>query len=138
MLIAYCETCGFRIPESDLTSGAARKEDEHRYFCAKCAAAASTPVRKPPTKSIVRPNFEARPTPTHETLPGTTGRPVTGPVRLPAASGSGSAPAPVPPARTDAAAPKAPPVKKQDSTLLLVGGGAGEVGLLLIVLFMGG
>jgi len=39
MLIVYCETCGKRIVDDELHSGAARKIDENQYVCSKCAVA---------------------------------------------------------------------------------------------------
>jgi hypothetical protein len=43
MVIVYCETCGHRITDSELTSGA-RMLDENKFLCPKCAAAQSQPV----------------------------------------------------------------------------------------------
>lgn len=41
MLIVYCETCGFRIQEDEISSGRAAQVAENRYNCAKCSAAAA-------------------------------------------------------------------------------------------------
>ena len=38
MRLAYCDACGFRIPEGDLSSGAATEPDENHFLCAKCNA----------------------------------------------------------------------------------------------------
>lgn len=37
MLIHFCEKCGFRVPEKEVASGAARVIDEVNVVCAKCA-----------------------------------------------------------------------------------------------------
>ena len=39
MLIVYCETCGHRVRESDVSSGAATRVGENRFLCATCKPA---------------------------------------------------------------------------------------------------
>ena len=36
--IHFCQTCGKRVPESDLQSGAATADEENHAFCPKCAS----------------------------------------------------------------------------------------------------
>ena len=135
MLIAYCETCGFRIPESDLTSGAAKKTDENKYFCAKCAAnAAPAGQKKPPTKAIARQSLDvARAMSGPESHTPNPNR-VSGAVRLPGATGNVPAASSLPSVQRIASpALKPPPAPRQDSSLVMFGGIAGAVGVLLIV-----
>ena len=138
MLIAYCETCGFRIPESDLTSGSAVKLDENRYACAKCTAAST--AKKPPTKMLTRQAVEsARATLQSAGTPPTTppqGRATLGAGRAAPSAGHSTHSAASATASRTAAPAKA--AKNANATLILVGGGAGALGLLLIVLFAGG
>jgi hypothetical protein len=69
MNIVYCEKCGLRIPDADVTSGAASSADEGRYICPGCTASKapsktsagvssrkdSTTVLPPPAKTRVLP-----------------------------------------------------------------------------------
>lgn len=47
MLIYYCETCGMRISDEEIESGAATKTSAETYACEKCAGA-KKPVTAPP------------------------------------------------------------------------------------------
>jgi hypothetical protein len=134
MLIAYCETCGFRIPESDLASGVASKLDENRYSCAKCSAAAG--AKKPPTKMITKQMVESARAmqPTAEAPAAASHARITPGTRAPAAHGTHGASA----TGTRSAATGAKSAQSQNSVMILVGGAAGVLGLVLIFVFMGG
>jgi hypothetical protein len=43
MNIFFCEKCGFRVPDADITSGAASSAGEGRFFCTGCVAAKAPP-----------------------------------------------------------------------------------------------
>ncbi|HEY3320178.1 MAG TPA: hypothetical protein VGP72_06920 [Planctomycetota bacterium] len=47
MLIVYCDTCGLRLSEKDLSSGGAVQLEENKYLCKKCLSAA--PVQPAPS-----------------------------------------------------------------------------------------
>lgn len=47
MQIVYCETCGHRISETEITQGSAVKLGENRYACVKCAPKPATAPELP-------------------------------------------------------------------------------------------
>ncbi len=48
MLIVYCETCGRRVPEAELSSGEAVRVDENQFLCSLCKFAQPN---RPPSSS---------------------------------------------------------------------------------------
>jgi hypothetical protein len=117
MEILYCDGCGLRISDADLRSGVAvRDSTAARAYCPKCAPASR------PTKIMVRPSSgenvihrPSRATPVHNRVP---------------ASGA---------QRTAPAAASADVKASDASTKLMIGGGvAGVLGLVLIVFAMRG
>jgi hypothetical protein len=115
MLIAYCEKCGFRVPDEELSAGTAVKVSENNYLCSKCA---------PPKKS------------------GKPGDSRIGPGYKPAAAKSSRIPA-VTPMAAPAASPSHAPVhaakaarKQEASPLPYIIGGGGLVALVLAVMLV--
>ena len=129
MLLVYCETCGFRLPEADVASGAAVLIDENKYLCAKCAAVAE---KKPlaGTKVIARKTPEG----SHAIRSGPDEARVS-PIKiaalphiLPAASNVSAH------ARAAAGTAKNAP-KKSDSTRLVIGGVCAALVLVIGAVF---
>jgi hypothetical protein len=106
MQIIYCETCGVRVPEEDLQSGAAFREGPQRAHCAKCSQT------QRPTKTLTRP-----PTRENAILSRAT-KPATGAAR------------PVAPRSSGESAPTAP---NSNMLWIAIGVGTGVFGLLLIL-----
>jgi len=121
MLIVYCEGCGFRVPEDEVTSGQAVRLDENKYYCAKCVVAKKSPAaarissrNTPDGNPTLRPAREEKPTP----VKGATHQHVIPPAAH---------------ARATSAAGKSTS-KKNDFTLI-VAGGSGALVLLLVGIF---
>lgn len=106
MQIIYCDTCGMRIPEADLQSGAALREDSQRAFCVQCS------LTQKGTKLLARP-------PTRENaVLARPAKPATGATQRPAVSRSGSAPA---------------SARNSNKLWIALGLGASAIGLALIL-----
>lgn len=135
MQIAYCHKCGIRVPEQDLTSGAAYKDAQDQTFCILCAvsvrparsSAKSAPVRASPpggqegrasgAQHVIRPPL--RPATREVPASARVGRATTWGAR---------------PVSARAEEPKAAPAPKTPlNPLLLAGGGLGVLGLILVV-----
>ncbi|MCY3023195.1 MAG: PA14 domain-containing protein [Planctomycetota bacterium] len=48
MVIVYCQKCGVRVPDDEVSSGAAVRDADGNVTCAKCAPASA--ARKPPSR----------------------------------------------------------------------------------------
>ncbi|MCY3023194.1 MAG: PA14 domain-containing protein [Planctomycetota bacterium] len=143
MIIAYCEKCGLRVPESDMANGTAVKLDEIRYHCAKCAGAIpGAAAKKPSTRMAVR----RAPSPATGTLEpqaaprSAPARASSGAVTLPAAA---RVPAPAPPAATISArgAAAAKPAGQPQARLpvpVLIGAVGGVLFLVGLVVALSG
>ena len=129
MLIVYCETCGFRLHEADIASGAAVLIGEHKYLCAKCAVASGRKPQ-PATKIVSRNTPEGtrtlRPAPDE-------GR--AAPIKM-------AAPPHILPVASHASGHlRAAPAsakntqKKKDSTALILGGVCAAIVLVLVFVF---
>ncbi|MCW8130292.1 MAG: NPCBM/NEW2 domain-containing protein [Planctomycetota bacterium] len=113
MQILYCDSCGFRIPEKDLTDGRAIRTPEGKVHCEKCL----------PGKTAGRSS-------SHKMVPAHRASEKTSSIQIQTASGKSAAPAGARPA------PAARPGAKSNATAIGIAVGV-AIAVLLIALMSG-